>query len=269
MSLAYTWIHLLYLHLNIKDIYIIWLHQTLALKLVGLAFEINAVQIKVDAKGVSKLTIGDSDTMTPEPTAADIIAYSYYFIGLHRGPYYRWKIFYDHFHAPFGVLGDCRIITVQKLKKAAVCGIGYWILFNKYSPKLYFEDVFYDTHGADFRYLYNIPQLIMYFLHYQAIMMLCTSVFTETGFGVYPAKCQPVPGFGPTCRLSFLALATSSPDVAMEEEYNFTMLKCFNNETLLSGPKMKDTMQSWDMPTRYWFWAYVHKTFLKSNKEVR
>lgn len=70
-----------------KDIYIIWLHQTLALKLVGLAFEINAVQIKTDTKGVSvsKLTIGDSDTTTPEPTAADIIAYSYYFIGLHRG----------------------------------------------------------------------------------------------------------------------------------------------------------------------------------------
>ncbi|XP_050350471.1 lysophospholipid acyltransferase 7-like isoform X1 [Nymphalis io] len=271
ISLAFTWIYLLYLHLNVTNIYIIWLNQTLALKLVGLAFEMNAVQIRTDAKGisVSKINIRDVDSIPPEPSAADIIAYSYYFIGLHRGPYYRWKIFDDHFNAPFGVLGDCRIITEQKLKKAIVCGLGYLLLRSKYSPELYYEDVFYNIYGADFRYLYNIPQLTMYFLHWQTVMMLCTSVFTEAGFGVYPAKCQPIPGFGPSTHLSFVTLATTSTDVALEEEYNFSMLKCFNIEGLLIGPKMKDTMRSWDMPTRYWFWAYVQKTFIKSNKEVR
>ncbi|XP_050350473.1 lysophospholipid acyltransferase 7-like isoform X2 [Nymphalis io] len=239
ISLAFTWIYLLYLHLNVTNIYIIWLNQTLALKLVGLAFEMNAVQIRTDAKGisVSKINIRDVDSIPPEPSAADIIAYSYYFIGLHRGPYYRWKIFDDHFNAPFGVLGDCRIITEQKLKKAIVCGLGYLLLRSKYSP--------------------------------ETVMMLCTSVFTEAGFGVYPAKCQPIPGFGPSTHLSFVTLATTSTDVALEEEYNFSMLKCFNIEGLLIGPKMKDTMRSWDMPTRYWFWAYVQKTFIKSNKEVR
>lgn len=96
ISLAYTWMYLLFLHFNINDIYIIWLHQTLALKLVGLAFEINGSQFKIaiDAKrvSVSKMNIGDSDnTDTPEPSAADIIAYAYYFIGLHRGKRYVCK----------------------------------------------------------------------------------------------------------------------------------------------------------------------------------
>ncbi|XP_045448229.1 lysophospholipid acyltransferase 7-like, partial [Melitaea cinxia] len=271
ISLAFTWMYLIYLHINVTNIYVIWLHQTLALKLVGLSFEMNAVQIKTDAKGisVSKMNIGDIDNVPPEPTAADIIAYSYHYVGLHRGPYYRWKIFYDHFNVPFGILGDCRIITEQKLKKAILCGLVYLILHSKYSPELYEEDVFYNTYGADFRYLYNVPQLIMYVLHYQAVMMMCTSVFTEAGFGVYPAKCQPIPGFGPSAHFSFVTLATTSTDIALNEEYNFSMLKCFNNEGLLIGPKMKDTMRSWDMPTRYWFWAYVQKAFIKSNKEVR
>ena len=88
--------------------------------------------------------------------------------------------------------------------------------------KLYNEDIFYDTYGADFRYLYNIPQLAMYFLYYQAVMMLCTSVFTETGFGVYPAQCQPIPGYGPTSRLSFLTLAYVSTFMF------FKILKCYS-----------------------------------------
>ncbi|XP_045773317.1 lysophospholipid acyltransferase 7-like [Maniola jurtina] len=267
ISLVFTWMYLWYMHLNVTNIYVIWLHQTLALKLVGLAFEMCAVQVTSDGKavGVSKNT----DSITPEPTAMDIMSYAYFFIGLHRGPYYRWKIFDDHFNAPFGELGDCQIITEQKLKKALICALGCWILTVKYSQDLYFNDVFYKVYSGEVRYLYNVPHLTMYFLHHQAVMMLCTSVFTETGFGVYPAKCHPIPGFGPSTRLSLLAVASGSTDVALEEEYNFSMIKCFDNEAVVMGPKMRDTMRGWDMPTRYWFWAYAQKASLKSNKEVR
>ena len=56
---------------------------------MGLAFEINGSQFKVaiDTKRVSlsKINIGDTENSTPEPSAADIIAYAFYFIGLHRG----------------------------------------------------------------------------------------------------------------------------------------------------------------------------------------
>ncbi|XP_039753349.1 lysophospholipid acyltransferase 7-like [Pararge aegeria] len=268
ISFAFTWMYLWYMHLNITNMYVICLHQTLALKLVGLAFEMSAVQIRSDAKGVGVSKSNDTDILS-EPTATDIISYAYFFIGLHRGPYYRWKIFNDHFNAPFGVLGDCRIITEQKLKKALICALGCWVLSSKYSLEFYFDDAFYEAYSGEVRYLYSVPQLTIYFLQHQAVMMLCTSVFTETGFGVYPAKCHPIPGFGPSARLSFLNIASSSAEVALEEEYNFSMIKCFNNEAVIMGPKMRDTMRGWDMPTRFWFWAYAHKASLKSNREVR
>lgn len=73
--------------------------------------------------------------------------------------------------------------------------------------QMYFNDVFYETYGTDNRYLYNIPQLAMYCLHYEVILMLCTSVCTESGFGVYPAKCIAVPGHGPTTNIGMLKLA--------------------------------------------------------------
>ncbi|CAK1551110.1 unnamed protein product [Leptosia nina] len=272
ISLAYTWMYLLYVHIYVLDIYVIWIHQALALRLVGLAFEIFVAQrAKTEGRvSLTRMTIGENDLLTVDPSAIDIITYAYFFIGLHKGPYYRWKIFEDHFNSPFATLGDCRVITEQKLKKVCMCALGYLLLRMKYSPEFYYTEEFYTGgYGTDFRYLYNIPQLMSYFLQYQITMLLCTSVCTETGFGVYPAKCLPVPGFGPSARFSLLKIAAATSEAAMEEEYNFSMLKCFDHEKLLIGPKMKDTIRSWDMPTRYWFWANIYKNSLKANKEVR
>lgn len=73
--------------------------------------------------------------------------------------------------------------------------------------QVYYENEFYTSYGTDFRYLYNIPQLLTYVLQYQVVMFLCSAVCTETGFGVYPTKTLPMPGHGPTTRFSLLELA--------------------------------------------------------------
>uniref|UniRef100_A0A2H1V1D5 Lysophospholipid acyltransferase 7 n=1 Tax=Spodoptera frugiperda TaxID=7108 RepID=A0A2H1V1D5_SPOFR len=296
LSIAYTWLYLIYITFNI-DIshYVLWVHQAIALRLVGLAFEITLAEkakrqpiagsqaskaskyskeSDLYSDGTSKssthrLNVGDLAYVPTEPSAVDIISYAYYFIGLHKGPYYRWKTFNEHFKTPFGVLGDCRIITEQKLKKALVCSILYLFLSFKFPTQVYYDDDFYSKHGTDYRYLYNIPQLVSYVLQYQVVMMLCTSVCTEAGFGVYPTKTQPLPGHGPSARFSLLHLAAVTEEVALEQEYNFAMLRSFENEKLLIGPRMRDTLRGWDMSARYWFWAHTYKGMSKARKEVR
>lgn len=72
----------------------IWLHQTIALRLVGLAFEVHITsksKLK-GAKGVemkgsvtSRPSLQELETLTSNPTAVDIITYAYFFIGLHKG----------------------------------------------------------------------------------------------------------------------------------------------------------------------------------------
>ncbi|XP_050682481.1 lysophospholipid acyltransferase 7-like isoform X2 [Leptidea sinapis] len=140
----------------------------------------------------------------------------------------------------------------------------------KFSDEMYYTKKFYTNFGSDFRYLYNIPHLVMHFLYHQIIMLLCTSVCTEAGFGVYPAICTPLPGAGPTTRISILkVLRNESTEKAFEEEYNFSAIKCFHTERVIMGPRMRDTIRSWYMPTRFWFWANIYKSVIKANKEVR
>ncbi|XP_013194396.2 lysophospholipid acyltransferase 7 [Amyelois transitella] len=272
LSLAYTWTYLFYLYYNVVTTqYVLWLNQAMALKLVGLAFEVNhhdkATNPNRQTLSSAKLSVGDNEVITSEPTAIDIITYTFFFIGIHKGPYYRWKTFEAHFNQPFATLGDCRVITLQKLKKAGLCALGYILLSLRYSPQIYDDSSFYRNHNTDYRFVYNIPLLAMFFFYSQMLMALCTAVCTEAGFGIYPARCTPLPGHGPSEHPSFLNIAT--PEMALAEEYNFGMLKCFENNKLLLGPRMKDTLRSWEMPTIYWFWFYVYKNITKTNKEIR
>ncbi|KAJ2949136.1 hypothetical protein O0L34_g6077 [Tuta absoluta] len=272
LNVAYTWIYLIYMNCNAHmTVYIMWLHQTIALRLVGLAIELHISDR--DRNNVEKNKDEDKSNVstipvTSDPTAVDIVSYAFFFIGLHNGPYYRWKVFEDHFIAPFGVLGDCRVITEHKIKKALICWLGYLLLRIKFDPPLYYQDDFY-RFGTDFRFLYNLPQLILFFLRCQLIMLLCTCVFTETGFGVYPAKSMPAPGHGPTCAGSLLNLASTQTDIALKQEYNFAMLKCFRYDKVIFGPKMRHTLSGWDISTRYWFSTYIYKEMPIKNKEMK
>lgn len=58
-------------------------------------------------------------------------------------------------------------------------------------------------------------------------------------------------------------------NINSDQEYNFAMIKCYDNEKLIMGPMLKHSMRGWEMPTQYWFWSNIYRNLLKANKEVR
>jgi hypothetical protein len=85
MSMLYTWTYLMYLHIYVSSAYSLWIVQTMALRLVGLAFEVNSTLKSTKSLNSLRAPMGDNVGDQLEPSAVDIIAYSYFFIGLHRG----------------------------------------------------------------------------------------------------------------------------------------------------------------------------------------
>ncbi|XP_063624112.1 lysophospholipid acyltransferase 7-like [Cydia splendana] len=269
MSLLFTWMFLLYLYFYVGCTkYAGWLFQTLSLRLVGLAFEIylydqtiiNKTENKSDPHKVPASLLDEKVTQL---TAADIATYAFFFIGIHRGPYFTWKTFNDHINSTVSVHGDFWVVTGQKLRKTLLLTLGYVVLRSNYPISMYEDDEFYTNYGTDYRFLFCMPQLVIYYLESQIILMITTSTCSGAGFGVYPAKSMAVPGAGPTRPVVGPEL---TPD---KEEYNFSMLKCFDNEKILMGPKLKDTIHGWDMATRYWFAQYIVKNLINNNFEVR
>lgn len=86
VSLAYTWTHLFFLHCNLSHAeHVIIIHQNIALRLVGIAFEVYKARRERSTSAQSvEITESNDETML-EVTAADVFSYAFCFIGLHKG----------------------------------------------------------------------------------------------------------------------------------------------------------------------------------------
>lgn len=116
----------MYMHYNmdLTTNYVLWIHQVIALRLVGLACEVTLAEkskrkiladsilamareremvnrisnLKLPSKSdvtLEKPANGDLTTELEEPSAAEIISYAYYFIGLHKGTSYIVTMIHD------------------------------------------------------------------------------------------------------------------------------------------------------------------------------
>lgn len=100
-SFIFTWAYLTYLHLYaIQSLYTKWVLQTVALRVVGLAFEMNRLQgqnrfqmpyaqstATLFRENEAKMRWGIErfEVVNVEPTAVDMMCYAFYFIGIHKG----------------------------------------------------------------------------------------------------------------------------------------------------------------------------------------
>lgn len=96
----------------------------LTLKLVGLAFEVNAAHLKAVAIGEAKKSEDGKplEALTENEKALlnldmlDVFHYSFNYVGILTGPYFTYKTFRDAIYLPFSAKANCIENTVAKLK---------------------------------------------------------------------------------------------------------------------------------------------------------
>lgn len=104
MCFVSTWAYLTYLHIYvIQSLYTKWVCQIVALRVVGLAFEVqrlqrlNRFQVPYTASTATLYRENEvqmrwgfepPEVINIEPTAVDMISYAFYFIGIHKGSTY-------------------------------------------------------------------------------------------------------------------------------------------------------------------------------------
>lgn len=112
------------------------IQMILTLKLVGLAFEVNSsYQIK------KKRDIGmrppeeklEDELNDINPGFMEIFHYSFNYIGVLTGPYYRYRTFRDYFELPFSSSDSWKQSTIDKLKYVPMYCI-FFLLCSKIWP---------------------------------------------------------------------------------------------------------------------------------------
>ncbi|KAH8263890.1 hypothetical protein KR038_009162 [Drosophila bunnanda] len=244
------------------------IQMILTLKVSGIAFEKTASWKRLQARDEQKknddqrdvneeslIEITDYDEDLQTLTAAEIVHYSFNYIGVLTGPYYRYRTYRDYFEMPFKTHAPSIEATLEKLKYAVFyCAL--YLATNYLWPLDYaLSDEFYNDRSFIYRLLYVWPTFFTFRARIYTGLTLSECVCTMAGFGAYPDESDPNNGEGPRKRYQHLKRD------AENHKYNFTTIV---NTRVLEVERcwtFREGMKHWNVCVQYWLAVNVYKLF--------
>lgn len=235
----------------------------LTLKMVGLAFEVhdsweNVCQLETcDRKNVEILRRRNG-CQNVEPTFAEMIAYSFCFVGLLTGPYYKYRTYQDMVRNVHARDIDTVPVIVNRLKYMPLIVTGFLIVSNYFSIQYVKSDEFYEDFSLSYRIFYMVPMFFIFRTRLYIAWLLAESVCIASTLGAYPEETRPKCGQGPT--------VYDAVEACSESDKSSTTIK-FDFETIRNidvygcefAPTVRAGMRSWNMTVQYWLATYVYR----------
>uniref|UniRef100_A0A8D8J985 Lysophospholipid acyltransferase 7 n=1 Tax=Culex pipiens TaxID=7175 RepID=A0A8D8J985_CULPI len=240
------------------------IQMILTLKLVGLAFEVNAAYTKSLGDGAAKK---DDDSQTiAEPLSENekallkldlqnVFHYCFNYVGILTGPYFTYKTYRDALYLPFSSKADCIGATVEKLKVIPLYA-GLFLLISYVWPLNYATSAeFYEERSFFYRLMYVWPTFFIFRMRIYTGILLSECVCTMAGFGAYPKLCANKSGHGPSKDCSAMI---GNPD---EHEYDFETVRNIDVINTERCWTFREAMRYWNTCVQYWMAMYVYKRF--------
>ncbi|XP_011630065.1 lysophospholipid acyltransferase 7 isoform X5 [Pogonomyrmex barbatus] len=226
----------------------------LTLKLPGLAFEINSA-----ATAPTDNNQGANSEAFKKISFMDVIHYSFGYMGVLTGPYYRYRTYWDSLYRPFSNYVDPWPLTYYKLKQIAAF-IVLFLVMNHLFPSDYTQTVEFEEHCFFYRFFYMYPTFASFRLRMFIGMILAECVCQMSGLGAYPVCCQPVPGLGPRDYKKIEELSLNH-DRIKKEQQDFETVHNMNVWEVEFSPFVRHTMKMWNTCIQYWMAVCIYKRF--------
>ncbi|KAK5641211.1 hypothetical protein RI129_009758 [Pyrocoelia pectoralis] len=237
------------------------IQMIMTLKLAGLGFEVNMSYLN-RKKGTSEEWVGEEDL-----TFLDVFHYTFNYIGLSTGPYYRYRTHKDFFNQPFHNYVSCNQETMKKLVVVPM----FVIMFlgaTYFWPLSYAQsDEFYAYRSWLYRLWYTWPTFLIFRLRLYIGMILSECICTMAGLGAYPQLCKAKPGEGPTESFKQMNAMAKNPALCKTEQYDFETIHNVNPYEADFCTTFRNGIKNWNICVQYWFAVNVYKRF--PNKRLR
>lgn len=255
------------------------IQMVLTLKLAGVAFEMNTAYNKIEQrnKGLSgsqtekvekkeddksdQLELTEYDVEIQNMTIEELFHYSFNYIGVMTGPYYRYRTYRDYFETPFKDHADYIGATLEKLKWCGFYGLIY-VVANYIWPLSYaLSSEFYEDRSVLYRLYYVLPTFLVFRSRIFTGLLLGECVCTSASFGAYPTITNVVKGEGP--KNQYLH-CKRDPE---QYEYNFETIRNLDIYNVETCSTFRETLRHWNICVQYWLAMNVYKRF--PNKKYR
>ncbi|XP_051921141.1 lysophospholipid acyltransferase 7 isoform X2 [Hippocampus zosterae] len=257
LSLAWTFLYLLFFRLvtwfglSAPTPFANAVQLLLTLKMVSLANEVHGFHVeKKKKKEVSSL--GSSSVvahLSREPSLYDIMSYSYCYVGVMTGPFFRFQTYTDWLEQPKPLALPGWTPCLQRLKLVPVYG-ALFLAANSAFPLAYVRSHHFLDHNFFFRFFYMVVVFFAFRMRFYAAWCGAEAGCISAGLGCYPERAQCKPGGGPTVRYSL--------DSVAEETYDFKTIQnidCYNTDFCV---KVRHGMRYWNMTVQWWLHHYIY-----------
>ena len=179
------------------------------------------------------------------------ICFSYCFLGLFTGPFFRAKTYCDMIDHPNLSKIPFRHALIKVIYYLPLY-VTVHLLLTKLFPFDFIHDEEYYTHkwGVIFQLAYLVPYCVAFRWRFYIAWTISVASCILAGLGAYPKSAKSRPGIGPT-QIS-------------EEEDNSVDYRTVENlevweiekSTMIDGP-----LQHWNMTVQSFFYYYIYKSF--------
>ncbi|XP_075896990.1 membrane-bound acylglycerophosphatidylinositol O-acyltransferase mboat7 [Nelusetta ayraudi] len=255
LSLAWTFLYLLFFRL-VKSYELLSpspfanaIQLLLTLKMVSLANEVQSFRTEKqkDVSSFAKSSVVGG--LSEEPSLYDVLSYSYCYIGIMTGPFFRFQTYADWLRQPNPQVlpgwGPC----LQRLKLVPVYG-ALFLAVNSQFPLAYVRTEDFLEENFFFRLFYMVAVFFVFRMRFYAAWCGAEASCISAGLGCYPEKSLSKPGGGPTVNYS--------PDPTASESYDFRTIQnidCYNTDFCV---KVRHGMRYWNMTVQWWLHHYIY-----------
>lgn len=236
----------------------------LTLKLVGLAFEVNSAYLLKQRKEEGKRTLEErleDESSYIDPGFVEIVHYTFNYIGVLTGPYYRYRTFRDFFELPFTHSVAWNEETLKKLTYVPLyCALFLW---GTYTWPLSYavSEEFYNDCSWLYRLWYVWPNFFIFRMRIYIGLVLSECVCTMTGLGAYPVRTAPKAGMGPSKNFEEMKEIAASPARLANEKYDFETIHNIDPYGADFCTTFREGMKNWNICIQYWLAVYIYKRF--------
>ncbi|KAH3747043.1 lysophospholipid acyltransferase 7-like [Dreissena polymorpha] len=236
-----------------------------ALRMIGVAFEIH------DASHIQRRP-NESEEMTKvrkdfqlKPSSLDIIHYSFCYIGLFTGPYYKYRTFYDMLHLSTEAHIPIRTYAFARLKQIPIIAVVYLICtyffhIDYVNTEEFSEQPFW------FRVAYMVPMFQIFRSRLYLAWIMSELMCFTAALGAYPTVAKAQCGEGPS---DLIALKECTGKDVCHQEYEFETVHNLSIRGCELAPTTREGLRSWNMSVQYWLAACVHRRLPRSYGPMR
>lgn len=233
------------------------IQMILTLKIIGLAFERNAVLTKTresDKSEDKKIELTAAEKDLYDVSITSMFHYCFNYIGLLTGPYYTYKTFFDYFHHPFSTNVDCWKATLERLKWVPVYVFFFMATSYVWPIGYAMSDEFYDDRSWIYRLFYVWPSFFIFRMRIYSGIILSECVCTSAGLGAYPKELESKCGHGPS-----KPVTNEIVEKPEELEYDFETIVNINVAGVETCWTFREAMKHWNRCVQYWLAIYIYK----------